>query len=116
MHIREERQGDVGIVSIDNHLDTPAAPDFEQKLTQMVDEGVRRLVVDCGALVYVNSAGLKVFLLAAKRLDALGGRLVISTLGPSVMTIFKTIGFDRIMKIVATRDEALRALGTPAEA
>lgn len=115
MQIREERHGDVRIVVIDNHLDTAAAPDFEQKLTQLVDEGARRLIVDCGALEYVNSAGLKVFLLAAKRLDTLGGKLVLSALGPSVLTIFQTIGFDKIMKIVPTRDEALRAFGIPAQ-
>ena len=116
MHIREERRGDVSIVSIDNHLDTAAAPDLEQKLTQVVDDGVRRLVVDCEGLEYINSAGLKVFLLAAKRLDALGGRLVIAALGPSVLTIFQTIGFDKIMKIVATRADALSALDAPMQA
>lgn len=73
-----------------------------------MDHGERRIVVDCASLDYVNSAGLKVFLLAAKRLETLGGKLVLCALTPSVLMIFEMIGFTRIMKIVASREEALR--------
>ena len=111
MNIREERSGDVSIISIDDHLDTAAAPALEDKLTQLLERGDTRMIIDCGGLQYVNSAGLKVFLLTAKRIDALGGQFILASLGPSVFTIFRTIGFDKIMKIVATREDALRHLG-----
>ena len=83
----------------------------------MIDRGARKVLVDCGPLEYVNSAGLKVFLLAAKKLETLGGKLVLCALAPSVLMIFEMIGFTRIMKIVPTRDEGLRAMSgeeTPA--
>lgn len=111
MQINEQRQGDVTIMSIDDHLDTVTAPAFEQKLLGLIDAGTRKLVVDCSALQYVNSAGLKVFLLAAKKLESMGGQLVICSLSSSVLMIFEMIGFTRIMKIAPNRDEALRALG-----
>ena len=111
MNIREERSGDVVIISIDDHLDTAAAPALEEKLTELIERGDTRLIIDCTGLQYVNSAGLKVFLLTAKRIDALAGQFILASLGPSVLTIFRTIGFDKIMKIVATREDALRHLG-----
>lgn len=111
MQINEQKQGDVMIVAIDDHLDTMAAPAFEQRLLGLIDGGERKLVVDCSALQYVNSAGLKVFLLAAKKLEPLGGQLVICSLGASVLMIFEMIGFTRIMKIVPNCEEAIRALG-----
>jgi anti-anti-sigma factor len=58
----------------------------------------------------VNSAGLKVFLLAAKKLEAVKGALVLCALAPSVLMIFEMIGFTRIMKIVPTREDAMRFL------
>lgn len=73
-------------------------------------------MVDCSALQYVNSAGLKVFLLAAKKLEPIGGQLVICSLAASVMMIFDMIGFTRIMKIAPNREEALRSLGSSAPA
>jgi len=111
MQIQEQKQGDVMIVTIDDHLDTAAAPGFEQRLLGLIDAGERKVLVDCAPLEYVNSAGLKVFLLAAKKLEPLGGQLILCALAPSVMMIFEMIGFTRIMKIAPTRADALRAFG-----
>jgi anti-anti-sigma factor len=113
MQIKEEKHGDVMIVNIDDHLDTLAAPHFEQRLLGLIDAGERKVLVDCSGLEYVNSAGLKVFLLAAKKLEPLTGNLIICNLAPSVLMIFEMIGFTRIMKIAPTREEALRAFGAP---
>src|SRR6185436_11631006 len=111
MQIKEEKNGDLLIVRVSEHLDTATASIFESRLLGMVDRGERKIVVDCGTLEYVNSAGLKVFLLAAKRLEPLGGKLVLCALAPSVLMIFEMIGFTRIMKIVPTLEDALKALG-----
>jgi anti-anti-sigma factor len=108
MQIKEEKQEDVIIVTIDDHLDTAAAPGFETKLLGLIDGGERKVLIDCGPLEYVNSAGLKVFLLAAKRLEAVGGQFILCALAPSVLMIFEMIGFTRIMKIAATREDGLR--------
>ncbi|HET6407588.1 MAG TPA: STAS domain-containing protein [Chthoniobacteraceae bacterium] len=112
MQIKEEKQGDVMIVNIDDHLDTAAAPLFEQRLLGLIDAGERKVLVDCSRLEYVNSAGLKVFLLAAKKLEPLNGTLIIGCLAPSVLMIFEMIGFTRIMKIAPTREDALKAFSS----
>ena len=109
MQIKEDKQDDVMVVTVSEHLDSATSSVFESRLLGLVDRGERRIVVDCGLLDYVNSAGLKVFLLAAKRLEPLGGKLVLCALAPSVLMIFEMIGFTRIMKIVASREDALQA-------
>lgn len=110
MQIHEERQGEVLIVRVTEQLDTVSATIFETHLLGRIDHGERRIVIDCGGLEYVNSAGLKVFLLAAKRLEPLGGQMALCALAPSVLLIFEMIGFTRIMKVVPAREEALRAV------
>lgn len=110
MQIKEDKLDDVMVVTVTEHLDSATASIFESRLLGLIDHGERRIVVDCGLLDYVNSAGLKVFLLAAKRLEPLGGKLVLCALAPSVLMIFEMIGFTRIMKIVSSREEALRLL------
>jgi stage II sporulation protein AA (anti-sigma F factor antagonist) len=117
MQIQEEKQGAVCILTISEHLDTASATMFETALLGAIDRGEDRILVDCGPLEYVNSAGLKVFLLAAKKLEASKGQLMLCALQPSVFMIFEMIGFTRIMKIVPTREEAVRLLSgeeTPA--
>ncbi len=111
MHIQEEKQGEIFILTISDHLDTASSTVLESRLLGSIDQGERRVLVDCAPLDYVNSAGLKVFLLAAKKLEALGGRLILCGLTPSVLMIFEMIGFTRIMKILPSRADGLRALG-----
>jgi anti-anti-sigma factor len=108
MQTLEEYEGDLLIVSLRGHLDTVAAPLFEYRLTVKIDAGARSVIIDCSGLDYVNSAGLKSFLLLAKRLETLGGKFIICALLPHVTAVFATIGFDQIMIIVPTRQDAVR--------
>ena len=86
---------------------------IDRQILAHVEAGERKLLIDCTNLQYVNSAGLKVFLLVAKKLEG-SGKLVVCSLAPSVLMIFEMIGFTRIMPIVPTREEGLaRFLDTP---
>jgi anti-anti-sigma factor len=111
MQIKENRQSDVLVLTVSEHLDSATSTIFESRLLGLIDRGERKIVIDCGSLEYVNSAGLKVFLLAAKRLEPLGGKLVLCALAPSVLMIFEMIGFTRIMKIVPSLEDALKSVG-----
>ena len=111
MQIKESKQGDVLVLTVSEHLDSATSTVFESRLLGLIDRGERKIVVDCNSLEYVNSAGLKVFLLAAKRLEPLAGKLVLCALAPSVLMIFEMIGFTRIMKIVPSLADAMEAVG-----
>ena len=110
MQIHETKQDDVLVVTVQGQLDTVSAPQFEARLLALIDGGERRVCVDCGPLGYVNSAGLKGFLLAAKQLDNYGGKLIICDLSASVRMVFDMIGFSKIMTLVPTREEAILRL------
>lgn len=114
MQIHEVKEDGVLIVSVQGNVDTMSANQFEARLLQVIEEGEHRLCIDCSAMAYVNSAGLKGFLVAAKELDAVGGRLVLCGMSPNVRVIFEMIGFTQIIAIVPTREEALQRLAEPA--
>ena len=107
MQLQESQAGNILILAPEGHLDTAAALPLEQDVLQRIENGARQILVDCSALEYVNSSGLKVFLIAAKRLESQGGKLAICSLSPNVLMIFEMIGFTKILHIFGTRDEAL---------
>jgi anti-anti-sigma factor len=107
------KQGDVMIVNVHDHLLDTAAVAFEEHLLGVIDAGERRVLVDCSELEYVNSGGMKAFHLAARKLEMVGGCLIVCSLRPSVLMIFEMIGFTRIMTIASNREEALRAFAAP---
>jgi len=91
-------------------LDTAAAPAFEHELAAATQSGTGRLLIDLENLVYVGSAGLRVFLMAAKRARAKGGRIALCGLRPQVAEVFDISGFGVIVPVYADRESALAAL------
>ncbi|HKC23551.1 MAG TPA: STAS domain-containing protein [Thermoanaerobaculia bacterium] len=107
MEMREERRGDALIVTPVGRLDTNTSDEFHAHLTSRLDGGVRKLVIDMSAIDYVSSAGLRVFLLAAKKLNDTGGKLALGGLNPSVRQVFSLSG---LLAIFAVEPDAEKAL------
>jgi len=110
MEIVEEKAGDVLIVTLKGRLDTNSSKEAEKQILDRIGAGEHRLVIDLAELDYLSSVGLRVLLLAAKRMKAVQGQLAVCTLKPEVATIFDIAGFAAIFRILATRDEAVREL------
>jgi anti-anti-sigma factor len=107
MELREERKGDALIVTPVGRLDTNTSDEFHSLLTSRLDAGVRRLVIDMSATDYVSSAGLRVFLLAAKKLRDTGGQMALAGMNPSVKQVFALSGLLTIFAVEADADRAL---------
>ena len=71
MEIKKEQNGPVLKISLSGRLDAVTAPDLD-KVVQNELAGVTELTLDFTDLVYVASAGLRVLLLAQKRMKKQG--------------------------------------------
>jgi anti-anti-sigma factor len=72
------------------------------------------LVVDLGAVTFVNSAGLGALFQLVGRLRARQGRLAFANSSPLVARMFTAVGMDRIADIGADVPAALKRLAEPA--
>jgi anti-anti-sigma factor len=98
------------ILGLTGKLDATTAKTFEDKILAEIDSGDRRFVIDLSQLDYVSSSGLRVFLLAAKRLHSAGGKIVLCSLKEHVRQVFDLAGFSSLLSVYGSRDEALKAL------
>lgn len=112
MEIRQEKKGQVLVVGPAGHLDTRTSHDFEKKIVELLGSGERRFIIDLAQVEYVSSAGLRVLLLLAKKLDAMEGDLVLSGMNAQVREVFDVAGFTGIFTIVPTEGEALAKLSS----
>jgi anti-anti-sigma factor len=115
MTIENETINSLSVVKLGGHVDTLNAAELEGSLLSLAESGTKQLLVDCTNLEYINSAGLRVFLLVAKRMESHGGHCAFCGLSPNVKLVFETIGFDRILTVHDTREAAL-ALMRPVSA
>ena len=108
MEINEERKAGLVIVGLSGKLDATTAKAFEEKILAEISLGDRRFVIDLSQLEYVSSSGLRVFLVAAKRLHSTDGKIVLCSLKEHVRQVFDLAGFSSIFSIYGSRDDALK--------
>lgn len=107
MEIEEERAQGVQIVAPSGRIDSTTSEALESALARALAAGERRVVVDFDRVSYISSAGLRVLLVAARRLRAEQGTLVLCALGEPVRQVFDLAGFLPLFAIEHTRSEAL---------
>ncbi|MEI7609253.1 MAG: STAS domain-containing protein [Rhodospirillaceae bacterium] len=110
METKETRIGTVVIIEAQGRIDSNTAKAFEEKLLGAIAPAEPQMVVDCSQLDYVSSAGLRVLLLAAKKVKAARGKLALAGLKPHVQEVFDVSGFSSIFSIQAGRDAAVAAV------
>jgi anti-anti-sigma factor len=98
------------IIEIDGRLDTTNFGQLEKKILGHIEAGNIKILVDCGKMDYVSSSGLRIFLVALKKINAAKGRFLLCSLQESISEIFEISGFTSIFEIYDTREEALKAL------
>jgi stage II sporulation protein AA (anti-sigma F factor antagonist) len=110
MVITEDRTADVLILGLSGKLDATTAKTFEDKILAEIEAGDRRLMIDLSRLDYVSSAGLRVFLVAAKRMRSKDGKIALCSLQDHVQQVFDLSGFSSILSIYASREDGIKAL------
>jgi stage II sporulation protein AA (anti-sigma F factor antagonist) len=101
---------DIQVVRPQGRLDSASSPAFEKDLIGNIDGGSRLMVLDLSGLQYISSAGLRVLLLAAKRMKSGGGRLALCSLSRQISEVFEISGFNSILDIYPSYDDAVTGL------
>ena len=68
MTITRNMNGTVLEIALEGRLDTMTAPELEAELNQSMS-GAESLIMDLGKLEYISSAGIRVLLAAANKLE-----------------------------------------------
>lgn len=95
------------VVLLQGQINSGNAAEVEAAVLELIEGGVSRLILDCSMLEYISSAGLRVVLIAARRLKGNGGLLVLCTLQATVREVLDITGLLPILAVEASRDDAL---------
>ena len=97
MTIEKNINGAAATLKMIGRLDTTTAPELEAAIDGCV-AGIHDLVLDCSALEYVSSAGLRVILKAQKLMNAQGS-MKLTQVNETIMEVFDITGFADILTI-----------------
>jgi anti-anti-sigma factor len=108
MEIQKQKKDTTLVITVKGRLDALSAPDFEKDLLETIAQGEKKLLLDLSDLQYISSAGLRSFLILAKKLKAEQGEVLFCGLKGPVAEVFKISGFYSIFKIFDTQEEAFQ--------
>ncbi|WP_163337670.1 STAS domain-containing protein [Desulfopila sp. IMCC35008] len=106
MDLEYEKREDGTLVQVIGRMDAISAPAFEKGCTSVIDDGEKRIVVDCTRLEYISSAGLRSILVAAKKMKGSGGTISFCGLAGMVEEVFKVSGMGSMFVVTNTAEEA----------
>lgn len=110
MNIAVSDVGEVKVLRFEGKLDTKTSPDAQVVLTEVIEQGAGKILINFEKLAYISSAGLRVLLAAAKQIKEGSGELRICALNDVVREVFEISGFDTILAVTRTEPEALEHL------
>ncbi len=84
-------------LAVSGRLDTNTAPLLEKQINELPPE-TETLVLDLMALTYTSSAGLRVLLIAQKKMMR-QGQLILRHVSPQVREVLDITGFSDILTI-----------------
>lgn len=97
MKINTSTQNNVCTMFIQGRIDTLNAPELEQAFIENA-ENCEKMIIDFSDTDYISSAGLRVILVAHRKMEKKGG-LVLKNLSKNVASIMKMTGFVKYVNI-----------------
>ena len=107
MKIDVRTESDVTIIKPEGRMDFNALMEFGSLMTQTIDGGARKILLDFSELEYLSSSGIRTIVDCQKQADAKKGMLVFCALNAQIKELFQVVQLDKVFKIYKTEFEAL---------
>lgn len=84
------------LITLKGRLDTVNAVKFQQNIETLNLSDGAKVVVDCEALEYISSSGLRAFISLLKKAQKKGGNVQLLHLTPNVKEVFDMTAFSQL--------------------
>src|SRR6202045_3218314 len=104
--------GDVTVVNFTDRkiLDEQNIQVIGEQLFSLVDQdGMKKLLLNFANVEYLSSAALGKLITLNKKLQAVGGRLILCNIDPQIHEVFEITRLDKFFKIMKEEQQALQA-------
>ena len=97
------------VLEVGGEVDVYTAPRLRERLIELVDSGVRHVVVDLGRVDFLDSTGLGVLVGALKRLRGVNGTFGLVCAKEPLLKIFRITALDQVFPIYPSIESATAA-------
>lgn len=83
-----------GRVTLTGELDIATVPRVQQAVDAMLAEGVTQITIDLAGVGFVDSSGLRLFIVLDQRATSEGWTLALTRPTPQALTVFRVSGVE----------------------
>ena len=91
------------LVIVVGEVDHFSAPVLVRRLQEAIDAGATRITLDASGLRFLDAAGMRTLMTAARSLRERGGDLVMLDVDPSLARVLGLLGIDQRLTLVPRR-------------
>ncbi len=106
LKIEKQVNKELLMLKISGELDASTAIKLDDEINGALESNQINILVDCGDLNYISSAGFGVFVSYIKDLQTRAGKFVLYNLSNNVFETFKILGLNDLLTIADTEKEA----------
>jgi len=100
---------DVTLVTLTGELDVYTSQELRQRIADLVDRGLTRLILDLNGVSHMDSTGLGVLIGAMRQVTKSGGDLKLLCDNRRTLRMLGITGMDRIFEICRDEEQARQA-------
>ncbi len=114
LDIQLEEPGDYVVCRPVGELDAFTVGQFRETLSELANRP--QLLIDLSEVPFMDSAGLGALIGGIRRVREAGGDVAVACSRPTLARLLHTTGFDRIVPVTESVDDAVSALTSPPDA
>jgi len=107
--IRHENHDDVELIKLDGRLDVHSTPFVLELLDDLVEDNVKKIILDMGKVKFISSYGLGTLFSTLKNVQGNGGALKLASLRPEIKVPLEVTGILSKFEVFNTPDEAIKS-------
>ena len=104
-----EEHNEIAVLTLKGAILANSTEHLKNAIDILLENGYSRIVIDCKALVSINSSGLATLYELVRTLTNHNdeGRVVLCHVAPQIQELLQISGLDRFIQTTADRDDAL---------
>jgi anti-sigma B factor antagonist len=103
--------GEIQVLRLIGRIDASSCDYLFSVLEGRIEDGQKKLILDCGQVEFISSVGLGMLIRAHSRMKKHEGDVRLSGLQGGVADVVHLTGLDQVFKLYPSVDEAVRSFG-----
>jgi len=100
------------LVVLSGEMDIVSKTAFADAMSDLEAASPDAVVIDLGALTFIDSSGINALVQAARTIEERGGRTVLAAPVPHVLRVFDITHVGDVVSIASSREDAMRLAAT----